>query len=85
MTAMQIHADLIANEALLAMEFHPPLRNAHEAYAVILEELEEFWEQVKINPRKLSEAEHTTRLEQMRIELTQTAAMCLRALVDLEL
>jgi hypothetical protein len=82
---IQTHADRVAAEVKRAMSLHPPMHSAHEAFAVIVEELEEFWEDVKINPKKLSEGQRTERLEHMRGELTQTAAMCLRALVDLGL
>jgi hypothetical protein len=83
--AIQMHADRIAAETKRAMGLHAPLHSAHEAHSVILEELEEFWDDVKVNPKKLSEGQRVARLEHMRGELTQTAAMCLRALVDLGL
>ncbi|KKL84124.1 hypothetical protein LCGC14_1967880 [marine sediment metagenome] len=48
----------------------------HEGYAVILEELDELWEEVKKNPR-------TRSVSRMRNEAVQVAAMALRFLVDL--
>lgn len=68
--------ELVAREVDRAMQVHPSMKSPHEAYAVILEELDEFWELVR--------AKQPDRLD-MRKELIQTAAMCLRAIVDLDL
>lgn len=66
----------VNDEVLRAMDKHGGMNSSHEAFAVILEELEEFWEEVKKKePDPLRMAE----------ELTQTAAMCVRAIVDLDL
>lgn len=65
-------------ETCRAMELHAPQRTAHESYAVILEELEEFWGEVK---KKRAERDE----RKMREELIQAAAMCVRAIVDLGL
>lgn len=83
--AIQLQTGRVAAETERAMGIHAPIHSAHEAYAVIKEELDEFWELVKINPKKLSDLEQTRRLEQMSKELTQVAAMCVRATVDLGL
>lgn len=68
----------VAAEATRATTKHPPLNSHHEAYAVILEELDEYkaevWKQTKHRDR-----------EAMRTELVQLAAMCVRAAVDLGL
>jgi hypothetical protein len=57
----------------------------HEAKAVIEEELDEFWDFVKQNPRKLNDLHRKIRARGLREELIQTAAMCVRAIVDLDL
>lgn len=58
-----------------AREKHPvPISSLHAAYGIILEELEEFWDEVKAqerNPAKMAE------------ELIQVAAMCQRTFEDL--
>ena len=54
------------------------MNSAHEAYAVILEELDEFWDQVRLKPAMQDKAK-------MRKELIQVGAMCARAILDLEL
>lgn len=66
----------VAAEVRRAVTLHASMNSRHEAYAVILEELEEFWAEAK---RKEPSEEF------MRTELEQTAAMCIRAIVDLRL
>lgn len=68
----------VGREVEQAVAKHAPMNSAHEAYAVILEELDEVWDEVK----KKREARSDDRL---RRELVQTAAMAIRALVDLKL
>lgn len=68
----------ITNEVARARELHEPMNSAHEAYSVILEELDEFWEIVKMKRDQ-------RRPEDMYKELIQTAAMCVRAASDLNL
>jgi hypothetical protein len=61
------------------------MHSLHEAKAVIEEEFDELWEQVKINPKKLDVDRQLLRQARMRTELIQIAAMCVRAIVDCEL
>lgn len=65
----------VTQEAERAMSMHAPMNSAHEAYAVILEELEEFWIEV-MKKRELRT------VDAMRTELKQIAAMAIRAIVD---
>lgn len=70
-------AEHIFHEARRASEKHSPFHSHHEAYAVILEEVEEYWREVQKGgsvPRDPAA---------LQLELTQAAAMCLRALYDL--
>lgn len=48
-------------------------QTGHEAHSVILEELEEVWEEIK----------HPTDYLHLRKELVQTAAMCMAAALEL--
>ena len=57
---------------------YPPMKSAHEAYAVILEEIEEFWDETRKRDDKRD-------LVAMREELIQIAAMAMRAIEDLQL
>lgn len=68
----------IRNELERARGQHAPLNSAHEAYAVILEELDEFKAEVW---KKRSERDPA----KMRAELIQIAAMAIRAVEDLGL
>jgi hypothetical protein len=68
---------LVSDEINSARLKHPrKTSNHHEAYAVILEELDEYWDEVK---KKSSQRSN----ENMLMELVQTAAMCRRAAEDL--
>jgi len=68
----------VHDELQRAMELHGPQRSAHESYAVLLEEVDEFWEEVKKKKENRSP-------QAMRKELIQIAAMACRAIHDLEL
>lgn len=54
----------------------PPFHSAHEGYAVLLEEVDELWDEVKKNPGKRE-------IERIKQEAIQVAAMAARILVDL--
>lgn len=62
-------------ELKVAIAKHAPQHSFHESYAVILEELDEYWDQVKLWPKW-----HDPR--EMRKELLHTAAMAIRAILD---
>lgn len=70
--------------AMVAMELdsarakHPPQKSLHEGYAVLLEEVDEFWAEVK---KKSSERSASRLLE----ELIQVAAMAVRTAEDVVL
>lgn len=68
----------VADEVWRASIQHKPMSSAHEAYSVIKEELDEFWDEVK------KKSEERTR-DALREELIQTSAMCVRAIHDLGL
>lgn len=70
--------DAVAAELAQARKLHKPMHSAHEAYAVILEELDEFWDEVK-KKRK------DRRGDDMAKELSQVAAMAVAAMSDLGL
>ncbi len=66
------------DEVYEAENVYPSMNSLHEAYAVIKEEVEEWWDEVKKKPaardRKL-----------LRKELVQVVAMCVRTARDLGL
>ena len=59
-----------------AFKNYPAMRSEHEGYAIILEELDELWDEVKPKPSKRSK-------KRMREEAKQISAMALRFMVDL--
>lgn len=68
----------IRDEVERAETLHAPIHSLHEGYAVILEELDE----VKAEVWKKSSQRD---MENIKKELVQCAAMCVRTLVNLEL
>lgn len=69
--------DEVAEELRRARVKWAPMNSAHEAYAVILEEVDEFWEEV----RKKQTAYDPIA---MRMELLHVAAMAARAVDDVD-
>lgn len=78
----------VLNEYADASNKFEPLNSAHEGFAVLKEEVDELWDEVKKNPRKdplaLSpEDGEYRRRGYMRNEAIQVAAMALRFLNDI--
>ncbi len=76
--AMNAFLGDVFDEMLSATDKYGGFNSAHEAYGVILEELDEFWDEVK---KKRSKRD----TKNMRRELVQTAAMCMKAAISLGL
>jgi len=75
-TVKNINPQVIVNidaELEIAKKHQEHFASPHEAYAVILEELDEFWETVK------TRKEHRN-LEVARLDLVSIAAMAIKAL-----
>ena len=72
---MNTFAKLQSLEIEQARSKHRPINSAHEGYSVILEELDEFWEEVR---KKQSERSK----DRMVAELVQIAAMAQRTAED---
>ena len=74
---LQLVTEKIFNEVKRAKKLFPNnFVNQHEAYAVILEEVDELWHEIKKNQRNYD-------LDAQRKEATQAAAMLCRLLVEL--
>lgn len=65
----------VTEEIERARESHPPIQNIHEGYAVLLEEVDEFWDEVK-KKTKNRDPDHLYK------ELVQVAAMAQRIVED---
>jgi len=65
--------DMILNEYTRATSRFGPFASAHEGYSVILEELDELWEEIKKNKSDK---------KKMFEEACQVAAMAMRFMVD---
>lgn len=67
--------DAVWHELTDATLANDPMNSAHEGYAVLLEEVEELWDEIKKKPSKRS-------TEAMQEEATQVAAMAIRFMID---
>jgi hypothetical protein len=67
----------VQREATRAMSLHAPMHNEHEGYAVILEELDELWDEIKLK-------QSARNPPAIRQEALQVAAMAIRMIYDLE-
>ncbi len=56
-----------------ATELYGPLKSSHEAYGVLLEEVDEMWDEIKKND-----------ITKAREEALQVAAMAVRFLMDIQ-
>lgn len=68
----EISTEVLRAKTLFPTNFH----NQHEAYAVILEEFDELWDEIKKNHKYYD-------LAAQRTEATQAAAMLVRLMVEL--
>ncbi len=69
---------LVAIELAQCRKKQRPINSHHEGYAVLLEEVEEYWEEVMKKSAKRDRAN-------MLLELTQIAVVCQRIAEDLGL
>lgn len=73
-------ARVISNEVLselrTATKKYGSFKNAHEGYAILLEEKDELWTAIKLNPKK------PERLTRIRKEAIQVSAMAIRIILD---
>ena len=67
----------VFDEVAQACAKHAPMNSLHEAYAVLLEEVDELWDECR---KKSSERNR----DDVRTELIQIAAMAFRAAIDLD-
>jgi GTP1/Obg family GTP-binding protein len=67
----------IKNEVVKAMNKWPKFNSLHEAYSIILEEVDEVWDHVKVK-------QNLRETDLVRKELVQVAAMAIRSILDLE-
>jgi glutamyl-tRNA reductase len=66
----------VGTELDKALRKHPKFNSAHEGWAVIREELDELWEEVRVRQAK-------RRPKKMRKEALQVAAMALRFALEI--
>ena len=75
-TVANIIAD-IDMEFKRAVSLHPKFNSRHEGYAILLEEVDELWEEIKKNHSKRPEAKAA-----QRKEAVQVGAMSMRFIYD---
>ena len=76
MDRIDVAINWVKNEYIKATKKFGDFHNAHEGYAVLLEEMDELWENVKLNQS------NTGRNPLMLVEAIQVAAMALRFMMD---
>lgn len=69
----EVYTELAGAEAKFG-----PFNSSHEGYAVLLEEVDELWDVVKLNPKKIDGDGKKIRNQRMREEAIQVAAMAIR-------
>lgn len=74
-TDVPLLLDAVSNELRVALARFPSFNTAHEAYAVLLEEVDELWIEVKRSPSSRD-------YQQIRLEAVQVAAMAIRLILD---
>lgn len=74
----QLILDEIHSELIRSNKLHPQFKSLHEAYAVILEEVDEFWDEVK-------KKDVIRDKENIKSELIQICAMCVKTIENFEL
>lgn len=67
----------ILAEYIAARKLFPPMASAHEGYAILLEEVDELWTEVKGNKRDMD-----TYLKAIRGEAVQVAAMAFSLILE---
>lgn len=72
---MQDPVTPVLQELHRASLIYPPFTSAHEGYAVLLEEVDELWDEIKKSPKKRDP-------NKLREEAVQVAAMALRFVQD---
>jgi NTP pyrophosphatase (non-canonical NTP hydrolase) len=70
-----IVSDTLSELSSTMVEHWPPFNSAHEAFAVLNEEVDELWQHVKTNQKRRD-------LAAMRKEAIQVAAMAMRFALD---
>jgi hypothetical protein len=74
-TRVAMAFNAVADELRRAQGAFPPFASPHEGYAILLEEMDELWQEVKSAP--------PADRDRMRAEALQVAAMAVRFLVDI--
>lgn len=67
--------DAVEDEVLRALELYPPFHSAHEGFAILKEEGDELWEEVRGKQGQRN-------VHAMRAEAIQVAAMAVRFILD---
>ena len=73
--ARRVFAATLIREEFIRSQSYPAIHSAHEGWAVLKEEVDELWDEVKVNQK-------TRDLPKMVHEAVQCAAMAMRFLVD---
>lgn len=90
LSIMTTETDITANVLAIGESYkkarlkHAPMHSPHEGYAILLEEVDELWDEVKRwqPPASLPPQEYAARMAAMRKEALHVAAMALAFLIE---
>lgn len=74
-------AKMMVNEAITAVSKFPPFHSCHEGFAVIKEEYEELWEEIRLMKNSVNPTKEQK--EKARKEAVQLGAMAIRFIFDM--
>lgn len=86
-------AEIMHELRTIPEKFHKPFNSYHEGYAIIKEELDELWDEIKNGEKRIRARYHANAYpdkmielnhkREMRKEAIQVAAMCVRFIQEL--
>jgi len=69
--------DLVEAETARSIDLHGDHKSLHESYGILMEEVDEFWDEVKLKPENRDK-------ERIKAELVQIASVAMKAFIFVE-
>lgn len=68
---MKSFLEKVSEECQKALKKHGPTKSLHEGYGILMEEVDEFWDEVKLKPENRN-------IKNIKLELVQIASTCMK-------